>query len=65
MFQIPTRPLAEVLMGDLEKLKQMYQPMLVNEQLNQLLMEMELNGQVSSVPMSLFLGKHLKKPVLC
>ena len=35
-------------MGDLEKLKQMYQPMLVNEQLNQLLMEMELNGQVSS-----------------
>ena len=33
-------------MGDLEKLKQMYQPMLVNDQLNQLLMEMELNGQV-------------------
>jgi len=44
-YQIKTRPLSEVLMGDMEKLKQMYQPILVNDQLAQLLMEMETSGK--------------------
>ena len=48
-------------MGDMEKLKQMYQPILVNDQLAQLLMEMETSGKVISIAILNGFPNKLKK----
>ncbi len=45
-YQVKTRDIVETLRDDMERLKKMYQPSLVNEQMRQLYAEIEEKGEV-------------------
>ena len=47
-FQIKTRDMVEVLKEDMNRLKKMYQPSMVSEQLQELYKEMDEKGEVNS-----------------